>query len=174
MYFFVFTYPSWWWFIAETCTRVQLDLWHVILLCVYVGVYKILYKIPSLSPVTLTFSFNVTLIPSQCHILLFIFFYLHHDAIKNFTSDILSCVQMFQNMDMKLEQTYNTNYKDNLSVAIIFFYCISRSVRDISYLLTYTMEQSPSWEANWFSASQDIPRILWNLKVHYCIHLSLS
>ena len=32
------------------------------------------------------------------------------------------------------------------------------------------MEQSPSWEANWFSASQEIPRILWNLRVHYYIH----
>ena len=29
------------------------------------------------------------------------------------------------------------------------------------------MEQNPSWEANRFSASQEIPRILWNSKVHY-------
>ena len=36
--------------------------------------------------------------------------------------------------------------------------------------LTYYMEQGPSWEANQFSASQEIPHILWNLKVHYCIH----
>ena len=28
-----------------------------------------------------------------------------------------------------------------------------------SYLLTYSMVQSPSWEANWFAASQEIPRI---------------
>ena len=32
------------------------------------------------------------------------------------------------------------------------------------------MEQTSSWEANLFSASQEIPRILWNPKVHYHIH----
>jgi hypothetical protein len=32
-------------------------------------------------------------------------------------------------------------------------------------LLTYSMEQSTSWEANLFSASQEIPLILWNTKV---------
>ena len=32
------------------------------------------------------------------------------------------------------------------------------------------MVQSPSWEANWFAASQEIPRILWNPKVHYHTH----
>ena len=26
-------------------------------------------------------------------------------------------------------------------------------------ILTYSMVQSPSWEANWFAASQEIPRI---------------
>ena len=35
------------------------------------------------------------------------------------------------------------------------------------YLLTYSMEQSPSWEANWFAASQEFPHILWNPKVYY-------
>ena len=39
-------------------------------------------------------------------------------------------------------------------------------------LLTYSMEQSPS-EANRFSASQEIPRILWDPKVHYRIHKCL-
>jgi hypothetical protein len=40
----------------------------------------------------------------------------------------------------------------------------------ITYLLTHSMEQKPSWEANRFSASQEIPHILWNPKVHYRIH----
>ena len=32
------------------------------------------------------------------------------------------------------------------------------------------MDQSPSREADRFSACQEIPRILWNLNVHYLIH----
>jgi len=32
---------------------------------------------------------------------------------------------------------------------------------------------SPSWEANSQSASQEIPHLLWNIKVHYHVHDSL-
>ena len=38
-----------------------------------------------------------------------------------------------------------------------------------TYILT-PMVQSPSWEANWFAASQEIPRISRNPKVHYHTH----
>ena len=34
-------------------------------------------------------------------------------------------------------------------------------------MLTYSMVQSLSSEANWFAAVREIPRILWNPKVHY-------
>ena len=37
-------------------------------------------------------------------------------------------------------------------------------------LITYSMVQSPSWEADWFAASQEIPRISRNPKVHYRTH----
>ena len=37
-------------------------------------------------------------------------------------------------------------------------------------ILTHSMVQSPSWKANWFAASQEIPRISRNPKVHYRTH----
>ena len=40
----------------------------------------------------------------------------------------------------------------------------------LTYLLTYFVGQSPSWESNRCSASHEIPRILWNPKVHYRLY----
>ena len=38
------------------------------------------------------------------------------------------------------------------------------------YILTCSMVQSPSWETNWFAASQEIPCISRNPKVYYRTH----
>ena len=38
------------------------------------------------------------------------------------------------------------------------------------YTTPYSMVQSPSWDANWFVASQEISSVSWNPKVHYRTH----
>ena len=64
----------------------------------------------------------------------------------------------------KLQKQYYEKHKQNQDLLI--------------YLLTYSMEQSPSWEAKRFSASQEIPSISWNPNVYYSVskanHLFLS
>jgi len=42
----------------------------------------------------------------------------------------------------------------------------SSRILSVFVLLIYSMEHDYSWEANRFSASQEIPRILWKPKVH--------
>ena len=51
-------------------------------------------------------------------------------------------------------------------------YYLEKHISSKSYLHTYLLTpcSSPSWETNWFSASQEIPHVLRNLKVHYHIH----
>jgi len=49
----------------------------------------------------------------------------------------------------------------------------NKNFNNSTYSLTYSMEISPSLETNPFSTSQEIPHILWYLKVHYLIHKCL-
>ena len=57
----------------------------------------------------------------------------------------------------------NIIYSCLLSISILFTW-------QITYLPSYSIVQSPCSEANWFAASQEIPRISRNPKVHYRTH----
>ena len=59
---------------------------------------------------------------------------------------------------------------NKLAARIFFFRFLSLSTKGKLIQLTYSMVQSPSWEANWFAGSQEIPRISRNPKVHYHTH----
>jgi len=59
----------------------------------------------------------------------------------------------------------NISLFDILSAKNMALCMASAMVRKNNYLLAYSMEKVPSREPNRFSASQEIPRIVWNPKV---------
>ena len=72
---------------------------------------------------------------------------------------------------MSSKTLYSFNFSVFLHRSILETYSgVLHRVEDERNILTYSMVQSPSWEANWFAASQEIPRILRNPKVHYRTH----
>jgi len=61
------------------------------------------------------------------------------------------------------------------SIYFLYFLCVNRQLWHqicctSNSLLTYSVVQSPPWEANRFAASQEIPCISHNPKVHYLTH----
>ena len=55
-------------------------------------------------------------------------------------------------------------------VRLVVLCFINSKYLRVKLKLTYSMMQSPSCAANWFEASQEIPRISRNPKVHYRTH----
>jgi len=72
----------------------------------------------------------------------------------------------------QLSQNKNlSNVNSLMIISVTRMHYKPLTLNSIYYLLlTYSMVQSPSWEANWFAASQEIPHISWNPKDHYCTH----
>ena len=86
-----------------------------------------------------------------------------------FTRDKHPCPGGFRTHNPTKPVTLNPRFRardfwDRLKWSITLKYWL------YTYLLTHSIERSPSWEANRFLASQEIPCILWNPKVHYRSH----
>ena len=103
------------------------------------------------------------------YIYIYIFHFLHtkyhrtlNCTLKN-RSWSVSCLS-----DTCIAKEYHI--KSVLSYAISFIIIYLFNYSEYVTLLTYSIVQSHYWEANWFAASQEIPRISRNSKVHYRTH----
>jgi hypothetical protein len=66
----------------------------------------------------------------------------------------------FHHAESEDRSRYYTNGSQDIITYKKFVNILKFAYYLIAYLLTHSMEQSPSWEANQFAASQNIPRIL--------------
>jgi len=84
---------------------------------------------------------------------------------SNFKSFLWAFLHPLYLRFLQMKTSTITQVNGSIRPTIKTLYCLKSEL-----YLTYSIEQSSSWEANWFSASQEIPRILWKPKVHYRIH----
>jgi len=80
-----------------------------------------------------------------------------------------SQLSLFTDVVCSLSYHITVPQLQSISVCVTFSFS-QQEVNNTVFLLTYSMVQSPSWEANWFAASQEISRISRNPKGHYRTH----
>jgi len=81
---------------------------------------------------------------------------------RYWSADLLMCVEL--PVPCTCFVSYSAIVRELNIRECLFIYLLNYF---LFYFLTYTMEQSPSWEANRFLSSQEIPRILWNPNIYY-------